>query len=84
MMTVIGNWVLQEACRRRFWPGRAGLNFSGRLSINIAAQQIEAPVFPIRLMKSSVEGLEPRLFRLELTEIGMMKNIRQSIGMFTS
>ena len=28
-------------------------------------------------------GLEPRLFELELTESGMMKNIEQSIGMFT-
>ncbi len=84
MMTVIGNWVLQEACRQILaWRGE-GLNFSGRLSINIAAQQIEAPCFPDQVNEIiRSEGLEPRLFELELTESGMMKNIEQSIGMFT-
>lgn len=84
MMTMIGNWVLTEACRQiRTWRNE-GLNFSGRLAINIAAQQIEDAFFPDQIneiIRSS--GLEPRLFELELTESGMMKNIEQSIDMFT-
>jgi len=76
--------VLTEACRQiRTWRNE-GLNFSGRLAINIAAQQIEDAFFPDQIneiIRSS--GLEPRLFELELTESGMMKNIEQSIDMFT-
>ena len=84
MMTMIGNWVLTEACRQiRSWQ-KDGLHFSGRLSINIAAQQIEDAFFPDLINEIiRAEGLEPRLFELELTESGMMKNIEQSIDMFT-
>lgn len=84
MMTMIGNWVLKEACRQILAWRDAGLHFSGRLSINIAAQQIEDASFPDQvneIIRSG--GLEPRLFELELTESGMMKNIEQSIDMFT-
>jgi len=84
MMTMIGNWVLKEACRQiQTWRDE-GLNFSGRLAINIAAQQIEDAFFPDQvneIIRSC--GLEPRLFELELTESGMMKNVEQSIDMFT-
>ncbi len=84
MMTMIGNWVLKEACRQILaWRGE-GLHFSGRLSINIAAQQIEDALFPNQINEIVRSGgLEPRLFELELTESGMMKNIEQSIDMFT-
>ena len=84
MMTLLGNWVLTTACRQiQSWQND-GLHFSGRLSINIAAQQIEDAFFPDHVNEIiRSEGLEPRLFELELTESGMMKNIEQSIDMFT-
>ncbi len=84
MMAMVGNWVLKEACRQIMVWRNAGLKFSGRLSINIAAQQIEDALFPDKINEIIRSGgLEPRLFELELTESGMMKNIEQSIGMFT-
>jgi len=84
MMSMIGTWVLQEACRQiRVWREN-GHPFTGRMAINIAAQQIEDAAFPNRIHEIlQAAGIGPRLFELELTESGMMKNIEQSIAMFT-
>jgi len=84
MMKLLGAWVLREACLQIQQWRQEGRTFSGRLAINIATQQIEDASFPERINEIiHSAGLEPRLFELELTESGMMKNIEQSIGLFT-
>ena len=84
MMTLLGDWVLKEACRQIQAWRHEGLGFSGRMGINIAAQQIEDACFPEQIGEIvRAGGLEPRLFELELTESGMMRNIEQSIELFT-
>ena len=84
MMDTIGAWVLNRSCRQiLIWRGE-GRNFTGRLSINVAVQQIENTGFPEQIDRIiRTAGLEPRLFELELTESGMMRNIEQSIDLFT-
>ena len=83
-MKLLGAWVLREACLQIQQWRQEGRTFSGRLAINIATQQIEDASFPERINEIiHSTGLEPRLFELELTESGMMKNIEQSIGLFT-
>ncbi len=84
MMDTIGAWVLNRSCRQiLIWRGE-GRNFTGRLSINVAVQQIEDTGFPEQIDGViRTAGLEPRLFELELTESGMMRNIEQSIDLFT-
>jgi len=84
MMKPLGAWVLREACRQIQQWRQEGRSFSGRMAINIATQQIEDASFPEQINEIiHSAGLEPRLFELELTESGMMKNIEQSIGLFT-
>jgi diguanylate cyclase (GGDEF)-like protein/PAS domain S-box-containing protein len=84
MMAAIGRWVFAEGCRQIQAWRRDGRPFTGRLAINIATQQIEDARFPERINEIiCAAGLEPRLFELELTESGMMKNVEQSIDLFT-
>lgn len=82
MMRELGEWVFRESCRQMVrWRGE-GLEFTGRLAINIAAQQMEDKGFAA-LVQAIVEeaGLEPALFELELTESGLMRNVGQALGL---
>ncbi len=83
MMPLIGNWVVQEACRQiRAWRDE-GLSLPGRLALNIAAQQLEDKTFPAQVTGIvRAHGLDPTFFELELTESGMMKNVGQSVELF--
>ena len=82
MMRELGEWVFRESCRQMVrWRGE-GLAFTGRLAINIAAQQMEDKGFAA-LVQALVEeaGLKPALFELELTESGLMRNVGQALGL---
>jgi len=73
MMGVLGDWVLAEACRRLKCCRDAGLNFPGRLSVNVSATQLHDPEIAHRLEAIVRKaGLSPELFELEITESSMM------------
>lgn len=75
----ISDWVLNAGCRQLVAWQRQGLNLPGRLAINISAQQVEDPGFPVRIIEQIRSfGLSPACFELELTESGMMQNITQA------
>jgi diguanylate cyclase (GGDEF)-like protein/PAS domain S-box-containing protein len=80
MMPLLSTWVIDAACRQlQAWQA-AGLAFPGRLSINIAAQQVEDATFPKQAGERIAQhGLTPARFELELTESGMMRNIDLAI-----
>jgi len=80
MIHALGKWVLAEACRQlRAWR-EAGLNFPGRMWINLSARQLEEPdiVACIRGI-ARAHGVEPRQLALELTESALMSNVEGAI-----
>ncbi|MDO8652224.1 MAG: EAL domain-containing protein [Undibacterium sp.] len=80
MMGALGRWVLQEACRQlKVWQ-QAGLEFPGRLAVNLSAQQLEEPGIADIIQKIVyAAGLTPACLELELTESGLMGNVEQAI-----
>lgn len=80
MMGALGKWVLQEACRQiKAWQ-QAGLQFSGRLAINLAAQQLEEADIANSIQGIvRAAGLTPACLELELTESGLMGNVERAI-----
>jgi diguanylate cyclase (GGDEF)-like protein/PAS domain S-box-containing protein len=80
LIGALGTWVLGAACRQmRAWQD-AGLDFPGRLWINLAARQLEDPdlVSGIRAITHAA-GVAPGRLALELTESGLMADVERSI-----
>ncbi|WP_233236803.1 bifunctional diguanylate cyclase/phosphodiesterase [Bordetella sp. LUAb4] len=80
MMAPLGRWVLREACRQmKAWQG-AGLHFSGRLAINLAAQELDDGSLASSIVDIvQAADLTPSSFELELTESGLMGDIERAI-----
>ncbi|NMM37689.1 MAG: EAL domain-containing protein [Glaciimonas sp.] len=80
MMSELGKWVLQEACRQmKAWQD-SGLHFPGRLAINLAAQQLEDADIADNIQEIvRAAGLTPACLELELTESGLMGNVERTI-----
>ena len=68
----IGLWVLQQACRQaRAWSDQ-GLGFD-RLVINVAAQQLRDPEFPVQVLAICADsGWPPSRLELELTDAALV------------
>jgi len=81
LMTELGAWVLQHACRQlNIWQAE-GRALPARLAVNIATQQIESIDFPDQALAIVHQaGLSPHMFDLELTESGLMRNVEQAIS----
>ena len=73
MMGPLGDWVLGAACRQlKAWQD-AGLDFPGRLAVNVSAKQLHDPEIASRFQAIVRDaGLTPDKFELELTESSMM------------
>ncbi|MEO6172354.1 MAG: EAL domain-containing protein, partial [Arenimonas sp.] len=62
-----------DACRQLNAWQAAGLNFPGRIAVNVSAKQLQDPTISNRLQSIvSNAGLTPDKFELELTESTMM------------
>jgi len=73
MMGRLGDWVLGAACRRLAEWRRQGLDFPGRLSVNVSVKQLQDHDLPARLVAIVEDhGLTPEAFELEITESSMM------------
>ncbi|MFC3286357.1 bifunctional diguanylate cyclase/phosphodiesterase [Litchfieldella rifensis] len=80
LMSALGAWVTEEACRQLLLWQRQGHPFSGLLGINVAAQQLEDIRFAERLHTVvSSAGLAPETIVLELTEGGFMADPDQAM-----
>ena len=74
LITDIGAWVIEEACRAMVRWRDAGLCLP-RVAINVAVQQLEQKDFPAWLEKvMQHHKLSLDNFELEITETGLMKN----------
>src|SRR3546814_5735335 len=73
MMGVLGDWVLACACEQlRHWQGD-GIDFPGRLAVNLSATQFRSVDIAERMGRIvSNAGLSPAIFDLELTESSML------------
>lgn len=75
LIVPIGEWVLQEACRRNKAWQAAGMG-SLYVAVNLSARQFQDPRFPAMIRAVLDEArLDPRLLELELTETLLMQNI---------
>jgi diguanylate cyclase (GGDEF)-like protein/PAS domain S-box-containing protein len=75
IITLIGEWVLREACSQlRAWQD-AGLLPDISISVNLSGRQLEQPTF-LDTVRSILEktGLDPGALCLELTESVVMAN----------
>ncbi|EPC03568.1 hypothetical protein L861_18710 [Litchfieldella anticariensis FP35 = DSM 16096] len=76
----LGAWVTEEVCRQLLRWQREGHPFTGQLSINVAAQQLEDIRFAERLNTIvSSAGLATEMIALELTESGFMADPDQAV-----
>ena len=80
----LGDWVLRTACRQgRQWLDR-GLAF-GRISVNIAGQQIQQGSLFAGVRQILAEtGLPPHHLELEITETFVMKEAERAIGLLNA
>jgi diguanylate cyclase (GGDEF)-like protein/PAS domain S-box-containing protein len=78
LISAIGDWVLQTACRQnRTWQD-AGLP-AVPIAVNVSALDFDDPEFPARIRRAlDVSGLDPQYLELELTEGALMKNADQA------
>ncbi|MEO7051888.1 MAG: EAL domain-containing protein, partial [Rhodanobacter sp.] len=75
LINAIGSWVIDEACRHIHAWQQAGLDFGGRISVNVSAWQIANPLFAAAIeaqVKSA--GVEPGALTLELTESALLRD----------
>jgi diguanylate cyclase (GGDEF)-like protein len=73
LMTEIGGWVLEEACRQaRAWPAHL------RLSVNVSATQLGSPGF-VEAVQEAAQALRPGQLELEITESAMVADIDAAV-----
>ena len=84
LMDVIGNWVLDEACRQmRCWQD-AG-NSEWRVAVNLSGRQLGSPKL-IEDVRSALErnDLEPSRLILEISEGAVMRDTDNAIAVLRS
>ncbi len=75
----VGNWVLNEACRKIAAWGSAGIG-PVHLSVNVSGIQFFVGGLEEEVLKAiKVHGIAPELLELELTESSLMSNAEDTI-----
>ncbi|NNM51539.1 MAG: EAL domain-containing protein [Pseudomonadales bacterium] len=73
MIVDIGAWVFKKACLQLHDWQEAGYAFSGRVAINVSAQEMSHEDFPKQVQAILAEtGVSAQFFELEITESGVM------------
>ncbi|MEO8856186.1 MAG: EAL domain-containing protein [Burkholderiaceae bacterium] len=75
LVHAIGAWVIERACQHiREWRA-LGIDFGGRISVNISPWQIAHPHFVSIIAAQVAEaGIEPSALTLELTESALLSD----------
>jgi diguanylate cyclase (GGDEF)-like protein len=76
LISSIGRWVLQEACREaQSWQSRLHHSDSLFVSVNLSAKQFLQPNLTAEILQTVQEsGLEPHRLHLEITESALLDN----------
>lgn len=78
LITLIGEWVKNEACRQQVAWQAAGLALT--VSINVSALQFRRPGFSERIRKLiDTTGIAPARLVIELTETAIMEDLDEAI-----
>lgn len=76
----IGAWVLNQACARLAEWSRAGVQFTGHLSINVSPWQFARPDFVDQVREAVVaHGIDPGRLMLELTESVLLYDLKDAV-----
>lgn len=83
LVSPIGWWVLQEACRQMHcWQQRFSLNPPLTISVNLSGKQLTQPDVVERVEQIlQATGLNPTTLKLEITESSIMENAESTIAM---
>jgi diguanylate cyclase (GGDEF)-like protein/PAS domain S-box-containing protein len=78
LIVPVGEWVLSQACRQLAqWRAR-GFDALG-VSVNLSGRQLQEPHVERSIKRIvAVEGIDPRLIELEITESVLMRNPEQA------
>jgi diguanylate cyclase (GGDEF)-like protein len=78
----IGQWVIEETCRR--FAGWQQLTPDLSMSLNISARQLTAGILEIVRDAITVSSVDPSHLALEITEGVLMDNVELSVGTLTA
>ena len=83
LITPLGDWVLQEACRQvRRWQKELGKDVE--VAVNISSQQFYHCDLKKTVMQALFEAsIRPNLLQLELTESLLMRDVREVVETLT-
>ena len=83
LMSEIGAWVVDEACRQaRAWLDRGHRGFD--IAVNISAQELQRPGLVTRVGDAlRRHSLPPEVLSIELTESSLMENVERVRGTLT-
>ena len=77
LITEVGRWVLQEACRQAAGWREAGHQVG--IAVNVAARQLERDAFVAELSEAlDAAGLPPGELTIEITETAIMNNAEET------
>jgi diguanylate cyclase len=81
LIHTLGTWVVAQACACiRAWR-ELGVDFGGRLSVNVSPWQIAHPQFAQRIEAQVREaGIDPSLLTLELTESALLNDFDAALS----
>ena len=80
LINELGLWCAESVCSTLSTWKKEGFEPSGRIGINVSAQQFDEPQFVDKLMAILERfDIPPKKIDLELTESSLIKNIEQSI-----
>jgi diguanylate cyclase (GGDEF)-like protein len=85
LVVPLGNWMLKESCRQlQLWrstlPGAKDLT----VSVNLSPKQVLQPQTKAEVENAlAASGLDPRALKLEVTESGMMQNLKQAVQLLS-
>ena len=82
VITLIGNWVLKEACQQvRKWQKALLKNSPIKINVNLSARQLAQSDLPQQVAEILEEtGLPPTALRLEITETAIMQNYQEALS----
>lgn len=73
LIHALGAWVIGEVCQRIQKWQRLGVDFGGRISVNVSPWQIAQPQFVEQIeAQAAGAGVEPSRITLELTESALL------------
>ncbi|MEL6602671.1 MAG: EAL domain-containing protein [Cyanobacteria bacterium J06614_10] len=82
VITLIGNWVLKEACQQVCkWQAALPQSSPIKINVNLSARQLAQSDLPQQVAEILEEtGLPPTALRLEITETAIMQNSQEALS----